>query len=184
MSLFRKIVSGDDRKSRLHDALGRRVTISRLMRNGTRAVSAAIANKITGWRPARPWIAYDGQALIDRHLRSDARILEFGSGMSTRWYAQRAVQVISHESNPEWHALVSRQLEQCSNVVLLNRAIGHGYHEIDPLYADTRFDFVMVDGYDREQCVLSGLKHLASGGMLYLDNSDMVGSGPMGDVQE
>lgn len=113
MRLWTKIVAGaDSRKTRLHDATGQRVSLSRLLRNGPRALFSAIGRTVFDYRPQRPWISYDAAAILARRIGAESRVLEFGSGMSTLWLARRAGHLLSIEDHADWHAMVSRRLPQ------------------------------------------------------------------------
>ncbi|HSG34284.1 MAG TPA: class I SAM-dependent methyltransferase [Sphingomonadaceae bacterium] len=171
VGLVRRIWAGSERrKSRLHDELGNRVSSAALIRNGPRAISGGIGRKLFGYRPPRPWIAYSAQPVIGRLLTRQSAMLEFGSGKSTRWYADRAGQVWSVELDPHWHAIVRRELSGCDNVELLLATSREDYFDMVP---DRAFDFIMIDGAWREDCAQFAVRHLAPGGAIYLDNSDM-----------
>lgn len=48
-----------------------------------------------GYNPELPWISYSAIKLLTRFLHKESRVLEFGSGMSTIWYAGHAGEVFS-----------------------------------------------------------------------------------------
>ena len=178
--LFTKLIAGaPNRRTRFHDATGTRVPLSRLVRNGSRGLGGAILRVLLGYRPRRPWISYDAQALMARHLTPASRVLEFGSGMSTLWFAGQAGAIVSVEHHPEWYAKVKGMLPQ-------GRAIDYRLASDPATYCDVAdeagFDLVLVDGRFRDQCVAAGLKVLQPGGILYLDNSDHALDDNDGDV--
>lgn len=170
MSAWRRFVAGSRaRKTRLHDQLGARIPLSRLLRNGPRAVLSGIGRLAFGHRPERPWISYDAQRVLAVHLGAQSRVLEFGSGMSTVWYARRAGHVVSFEHDRAWFDLIEGRLRGLGNVEYV-------YVEDPKSYladvVDTQFDLVMIDGPWRTESALSAIWRLAPGGMIYLDNSD------------
>lgn len=179
-SLLIKLIAGaPNRRTRFHDATGARVSLSRLMRNGSRGLGGAILRVLLGYRPQVPWISYDAQARLARHLTPSSRVLEFGSGMSTLWFAGRAGAIVSVEHHPEWYAKVKGMLPQ-------GPAIDYRLASDPATYCDVAdeagFDLVLVDGRFRDQCVAAGLKVLRPGGILYLDNSDHALDDYDGDV--
>lgn len=180
-NLWQKIIAGSvTRKSRLHDALGRRVPISRAVRNGPRALATGVGRLAFGWRPQRPWISYEAQALLARFLTKTSDVLEFGSGMSTIWYARHAGQLISVEDHREWFDSVADQLRSCGNVDYRFAADKTSYVAPEA----RQFDLIMIDGRWRDDCARFAVAHLRQGGIIYLDNSDN-GYDPMtGDIPE
>lgn len=183
--MLTKLIAGDGRrKTRLHDELGERVTAGRLLRNGPRAVLTGAARLLLDARPALPWISYDAQGVIAGRLTPNSRVLEFGSGMSTLWYAAHAGEVVAIEDHRPWFDKVGD--------LIAGRGLRNVRYRFaaDPgSYADVRddergdgFDLVMVDGSVREDCLRAGLPLLRPGGMAYLDNSDKGAGGAPGDV--
>ncbi|MGI8943013.1 MAG: class I SAM-dependent methyltransferase [Qipengyuania sp.] len=182
VGIWRKLVAGSEsRPTRLHDALGQRASISRVFRNLPRAFASGALRVAWGRLPERPWISYDAQRHIAAFLasRPGARVLEFGSGQSTRWYAERCAHLVSVESNSEWHARISRQLSGLSHVDYRAAPEREAFAspELDGLY-----DLVMIDGPWRDACVDTALRVLAPGGIIYLDNSDKADNPSEGDV--
>lgn len=51
-----------------------------------------------------PWYTYAARMVLERCVPSSARVLEFGSGGSTRWWAERGCAVVAIEHDPVWHA--------------------------------------------------------------------------------
>lgn len=180
-SLWRKLWAGDAaRKSRLHDELGRVVPLPRIATNLPRALIGGMARLLTGYLPPRPWISYDAQAEIARFCAGRrVRMLEFGSGQSTRWYAERAAALVSLETDPAWHALVAPGLAGLEHVDYRLTAGKEAYCRPD---VEGRFDLVMIDGAWRDECAEFALTRLAPGALIYLDNSDKSAGGECGDV--
>lgn len=99
---------------------------------------------------------------------SRRRVFEFGAGASTFFWMTRAKEVVSLESNPEWY----QKLQGLGDNVRLLLETGDEFPN-RILDFDEPFDVVIVDaaGY-RYDCADRGLKRLAPGGMLILDNAD------------
>lgn len=171
--LWTKLVAGGaSRKSRLHDGLGSRVPVGSLVRNGPRALATGLLRLLFGWRPERPWISYEAQALIAPVLTKDSVVLEFGSGMSTIWYARRAGHLISIEDDRGWFDSIADRLARHKNVDYRFAADKASYVGQD----DRQYDLIMIDGKWRDECARFAVDHLRPGGIIYLDNCDNHGN--------
>ena len=159
------------RKTRFHDQKGNRLSARALLYT-PRVFVEAVLRSTLDFRPAQPWISYRAAKAIARHLRPDSRVLEFGAGMSTVWFARRAGSVLSLEADPAWFARVETLLRKhgLDNVDLRQRtpATISDLHDVP----DGTFDVVLVDGPSRAACVSAALPKLKPGGILYLDNTD------------
>lgn len=167
--------SGPGRRSRLHDAMGERATVSRVARNLPRAVVTGIRRLATGKWPHRPWISYDVQDRFRAHLTPTSRVLEFGLGMSTSWYAARAGEVVAVEADSDWARRVAGFLkDQGQNNVIIRLASDLADYVVLPAgMAKSGFDLIVIDGHFRAECVPFAITALRPGGMIYLDNSDV-----------
>src|SRR5213075_1346542 len=59
-----------------------------------------------------PWFSYAAIDFLEKFLRPDMTVCEYGSGGSTIFFAQRVKSVFSIEDNAQWFELVSRRLEK------------------------------------------------------------------------
>lgn len=175
VSLRARLVRGNrNHGTRLHDEKGNFVGWSRLARNGPRAAVTGIARLTCGARPLAPWISYDAMNVLRRHITKTSRILEFGSGMSTVWFARHAGAVFSIEDDSEWYQRVRRMLDD-----LTPRVVHYVLSKCEEEYYmfmthdATGFDVILIDGSHRSRCVEYSHHLLRPGGILYLDNTDM-----------
>jgi hypothetical protein len=164
-----RLVSGGIRKTRLHDELGAPVSLSRALRNGPRALGTGLLRLVFGYRPSLPWISYDAQRILGRFLDSGTEVLEFGSGMSTLWYARHAGHVVSIEDDRTWYDKVGARLSAVGNIEYRFAPDPDAYVGLAP---DKLYDLIMIDGSWREDCARFAVRHLKPGGIIYLDNSD------------
>ncbi len=179
--LWRKLWAGDAaRKSRLHDELGRMIAPTKLLRHAPRALGGVLVRLASGRLPDRPWISYEAQAEIARFCAArPVRMLEFGSGRSTLWYAQRVASLVSIEIDSAWHTELRPHLAELAHVDY--RLIEERAEYTQPA-VEGLFDLIMIDGAWRDACAEFAITHLAPGGMIYLDNSDKSAGGTSGDV--
>ncbi|WP_394821330.1 class I SAM-dependent methyltransferase [Pendulispora albinea] len=138
--------------------------------------------------PDEPWISQGAVRFCDAHLHRGMRGVEWGSGRSTAWFAQRLGHLVSVEHSFEWHAIVSRKLEALRNVDYRFVALDHPEkqptvprYDPQPRYVavvndfeDGSLDFAVVDGHYRQACVLAVLPKLRAGGLLLIDNTDWM----------
>lgn len=178
--LTKLLIGEPTRKSRLHDEKGNFVDPGKLILHGPQALATGMLRLAFGYRPAMPWISYSAISILKSHLNKSSRVLEFGSGMSTIWYARHAGQVCSVEDYKPWFdkvekLIASRNLKNI-DYRFANSKDSYGRFKIGD---NEGFDLVMVDGSHRSICVANAAKLLRPGGILYLDNSDKD-SGPGG----
>ena len=135
-------------------------------------------------RPQLPWISYDAIRFFKRWLSPDKTVLEFGSGMSTIWYARHAKHVWSVEDYAPWHCKVTKMLASASvSNVKLEFKTGEEYSYF--MRNDgVRIDMVMIDGSNRAECAETAIALIKNGGVIYLDNSDKHSSPIGGDTRE
>lgn len=172
------------RKSRFHDEKGNFVGLEKCLTHAPLALSSGILRLLFDYRPKLPWIAYDTVSILEKFLTKDSRILEFGSGMSTVWYAKHAGEVFSVEDYFPWYEKVRVILEneQINNVHYCFTKSPQDYKNF-MVNDEFGFDLIMVDGSYRSACVLNTAKLLKPGGILYLDNSDKHSSNLGGDTR-
>jgi len=137
-----------------------------------------------GYRPELPWIGYTSIDNLNTFLNKDSRVLEFGSGMSTIWYAKHAGEIFSVEDCRPWYDNVTKIIEskRLSNITYRFAESESEYSEF--MSDDTNgFDLVIIDGSCRSKCVAHATKLIKPGGILYLDNSDKDSAPNGGDMR-
>jgi predicted O-methyltransferase YrrM len=128
-----------------------------------------------------PWLSYRAIKQLDKLLQPDWKILEWGSGMSTLWFAQRVGHLISIEDYEPWHEKVKLTLANITNVDYQFKA-DENYFNLDH-YPEETFDFILIDGSQRGNCAKSAVAKIKSGGYIYLDNSDKHSTAEGGDTR-
>ncbi len=114
-----------------------------------------------------PWYTYPAIDFLKHQDLSGKRILEWGAGQSTYWWAQRALSVLSFESDSEWYKRLRSDLPH--NVTLL--LVPENLVGIDR-YLDGQYDLIIVDGFDRYKCAERSVELLARDGAVIVDNSE------------
>ena len=142
-----------------------------------------------------PYLPFRAQEWLNRFLKSDMRVFEYGSGGSTIFIAKRVKSIVSIEHDKKWYQIV--------NAVLNKNAINNcEYFLIEPDYKDLKsipsykifsqllfkpfkqyiaqidrypdasFDLVSIDGKARNFCVRRAIRKVRKGGILLLDDSN------------
>ena len=172
MNFLRKIIAGDPyRKTRFHDIKGNFVGVSQF-KYLPRAVLDYTKRVALDIHPDAPWFTYNMVERINEIIRPDWKVIEFGSGRSTLWYAGRVESVHSIEHDREWFEFLSAEIENKGiRNVRLDLREEADYSSVGD-YPDYYFDFAVIDGIKRSVCARNVVMKVKEGGYLYLDNSD------------
>ncbi|HET7624286.1 MAG TPA: hypothetical protein VFM25_03400, partial [Verrucomicrobiae bacterium] len=79
-----------------------------------RCVNHNIINGRTPVDLEMPWFSYAAIDFLERFMRPEMTVCEYGSGGSTLFFARRARSVFSIENSEKWFDLVLRRLQQNS----------------------------------------------------------------------
>ncbi len=130
--------------------------------------------------PGVPWVAPAAVEFLEGYLKPTDRMLEFGSGRSTLWFADRVGHLTSVEHNPDWHRQISTKIAEkgCSNISYFLHpkqadpvpASNSAYVLVTKSITPQSLDVVLVDGIYRAQCVLHSLPLITDGAVLVIDN--------------
>lgn len=113
---------------------------------------------------------YPTLAFLSRRIKSNFRVLEFGSGYSTAYFAARVREVVAVEHEEAWLAKVRSLTSQFSNIHLMHAHLGPDYvHAADR--AGGTFHVILVDGRQRNECALNSLPFLSADGVMLWDDS-------------
>lgn len=112
-------------------------------------------------------------------LTSSSVGFEWGSGVSTLWFAARCQRLVSIEHDRRWYDYIAAKIPANVDYRLV---------EADPAerdwsrqsyvtqihgFPDETFDFCLVDGHYREACLSAAVLKLRRGGWLIVDESNM-----------
>ena len=118
-----------------------------------------------------PPISFESRSFAGR------TVLEFGSGASTEWWAERADQAVALETDVGWLEKVRAGAPE--NVDVLEFAETHESQEafdshVHSLIGDRRFSVVVVDGGDRVKALHVAPELLEADGVLIVDDLDLL----------
>lgn len=118
-----------------------------------------------------PLLTYGMIDLLVERLEPSIRVFEYGSGSSTRFFAQRVNSVISVEHDPAWVTTVRSAAGPNAQVMHVPADTDGAYsRSIDQI--DGEFDLVLVDGRDRVNCALRASDRLSARGVIIIDDTD------------
>lgn len=140
---------------------------------------SAILERIFHRDSITPWIVPEAVKFLEKTIKQDWKIFEFGSGWSTIFYAERAEMVVSLEHDPSWYdrirkQLLERKITTCDlqkvKLELFSRAIEK--------FEDNSFNLIVIDSHEEEDlrerlsCMAAAKPKIVPGGYLMLDDSD------------
>jgi predicted O-methyltransferase YrrM len=130
--------------------------------------------------PAAPWLTPAAIGMLDSMLMPSDHGLEFGSGRSTIWFAQRISRLTSVEHDTDWYAVVTGQIKEreLGNVDYILASLDEPaepggsseYARTALAFAVSSLDFVLIDGAYRDHTARYALSRIRPGGMLIIDN--------------
>jgi hypothetical protein len=128
--------------------------------------------------PTKPWFTPRAIALLEELLRDDDRVLEFGSGRSTIFFAKRCGHVLSIEHDSGWFASVQGRLSSFDNVDYRLKSLyardAHVPEYVDFLNSlrDGSFTILVNDGRLRGLVARHSFHLVAPGGIFVVDNAE------------
>lgn len=114
-----------------------------------------------------PWMPYCFIDFLSDRIKPSFSVFEYGSGFSTRWYAERVDRVVAIEDDPEW----------CQRVDAILPANAEVTHSTDIEYPSAideygQFEIIVIDGKRRSECAAAAVNHLTSDGIIIWDDTN------------
>ena len=125
-------------------------------------------------RPNEPWITSAATYILNQLLRNTDVGVEWGSGRSTAWLAQRVAQLRTIENSPDWNDAVARMLASSARQNVVQRLCTSQavYESAAADVADQSVDFAFVDGaFDRGRYALEAVRITKAGGLIIVDDA-------------
>lgn len=136
------------------------------------SVLNAIKSRIPLYFPpdgeARPWFHITAIDYLRNYLKPYMNILEFGAGNSTVWFSPRVKRIVSLEHDQKFADYVAAN--NLDNVEM--NVLPRPYNGFVDNIRDQNFDFILIDGRDRNECAMSAFKKLKVGSLLAWDDAE------------
>lgn len=116
-----------------------------------------------------PWYTYPSMEYLQQIDFSEKSIYAWGLRNSGLFWAVRAREVLCVENDKEWYQKV-RHTKYPNMKVYFGEAMEDYVYKIAEY--DRAFDVIIIDGSYRYNCAVLALDHLATNGMIVLDNAD------------
>jgi hypothetical protein len=117
-----------------------------------------------------PWMNYSIISFFEQRLSNDLSLFEYGSGNSTLFFSNLVGNVISVECDRKWYDYVVNTLPENANLILCDPFDSETYSKIIQQQGK-KFDVVIVDAEDRENCLINAQQSLTDIGVMILDDS-------------
>lgn len=143
-------------------------------------------NKWLGKQPTDPYMKFKEIEFFSELLTNlqPVRCLEYGSGISTPFFLKLLpdnAQWHSVENLPKWYDIVKAQLTSDRiHLHLVDAKEDPNQEAATDVYAnfaeqlEGKFDFILVDGINRENCIDVADKYLAKNGLLVVHDANRV----------
>jgi hypothetical protein len=119
-----------------------------------------------------PWCTYPFIKFIEPRLKKNFRIFEFGAGNSTLWYAEHVEWIRAVEHDKEWINYLSTSI--LHNVEIIHKELSEGGdYSKEVMRGGEKYDIIIIDGRDRNNCVKNSIDYLTDKGIIIFDNSNL-----------
>ncbi len=121
-----------------------------------------------------PWLTEGAISFLEDYFKEhpNAKVLEFGSGASTVWFADKTTNLVSVEHSPQWYTDVKKILADRFGDREIVHLVPRPYYCFCDQFPDEYFDLILVDGRNRKGCIHHSIRILKKGGVLMLDNAE------------
>jgi len=122
-----------------------------------------------------PWVTHQAVLFLEKFMNEHphAKVLEFGSGSSTLWFAKRTKNLVSIEHALVWYEKLSEMLaDDPAHHPIDYRLLARPYWTVCEEFEDETFDLILVDGRNRSGCIKHSIRILKRGGILMIDNAE------------
>ena len=126
-----------------------------------------------------PWYTYACIDFLKFRDFKNMKIMEFGAGQSTIWWASHAAHVVSFEGNEAWFNYIKNKMP--ANVDLYHASEDNAtacLSDVNRVLAEKKypkFDIIIIDGLWRFELIQVAKDYLSSDGAIICDNSEGYG---------
>lgn len=117
-----------------------------------------------------PWFTYSATSFLKDRLTKNMNVFEFGSGNSTLWFSERVKNIISVEYDVKWYNKVKNEIPDNVELIYCNFEYDGEYCRT-VVKSDLKFNIIIVDGRDRNNCIYNSINSLTEDGVIIFDNT-------------
>lgn len=119
-----------------------------------------------------PWVTHSFLDYVSRLNLKNMKMIEFGSGNSTIFFAKRVRDLVSYEHDLTYISLLRNQYNYRGKII-------HVDHQYAGVLSDFEADIVFIDGLDRNGLLKTLLKFISSNSqnipqIVMIDNPDFI----------
>jgi hypothetical protein len=126
-----------------------------------------------------PWYTYPCLDFLRYRSYEGKKVLEFGGGQSTLWWAKRAKHVVVFEGDKDWYEKIKINLPGNVDLYLVSmESPDKCVKEVNKILTDEHygeFDVIIIDGLFRFQMIDISKKVMANSGAIICDDADGYG---------
>lgn len=124
-------------------------------------------------KDAHPWLNFPLVEFLNTRLNRQQTVFEYGSGLSTIYFAERVKVITSVEHNKDWYEKTRMLLGERKNADVVFFELNDDYPDaIRFTGADKKYDIVIIDGRMRNSCIEKAVDFLTTQGVIILDDSN------------
>lgn len=120
---------------------------------------------------AIPWYSYSAIDLLDKRIKENMTVFEYGSGNSTIWWASRVKRLVSCEHDPQWYARIKSVVPNNVEYIFAELEPSGNYSKVLLEYKK-EFDLIIIDGRNRVDCAKNCLSSINNTGVIVWDDAD------------
>jgi hypothetical protein len=126
-----------------------------------------------------PWYTYPCLDFLRYRSYEGKRVLEFGGGQSTLWWARRAQHVVIFEGDKDWYDKIKGRMPANVDIFLVSmESQGQCVSEVNHIleaHNYGNFDVIIIDGLYRFQMIDTARKVMADSGAIICDDAEGYG---------
>ena len=119
-----------------------------------------------------PWYTYPCIDFLQQRSFEHCKVLEFGGGQSTTWWARRAARVMTLEGDDEWYNSLESNLPENAELHSVSMVTaGECQESVEAVLTarhQTSFDIIVIDGLFRYEMIEIAVRYRAAGGAIIL----------------
>lgn len=126
-----------------------------------------------------PWYTYPCIDFLRFRCYKWKKVLEFGGGQSTLWWARRAMHIITFEGDKSWYEKIKSKMPANVELYLVSmenpEKCASDVKRILDSRKDDKFDVIVIDGLFRFEMIDIAKKVMADSGVIICDNAEGYG---------